>query len=1012
MADNPLKYSDLIKPDDSIEKAISQLEKLNATYAATLENVRSEAIKLKATVEGASGATEQHRAKIREASEQVDKLAKAQRNLDEAMDDTAKQMAELKMRLQEQNNLNKLYIKRGEEEINLTNLKKKSYEQLSAQYSLNKMRLNKMSAEERKAAEESEKLVTATREIYEEMKRLQEETGKHTLNVGNYREAWNGLVDAMQNASGASEGVVGGFGAMGAAANKFAANPIVAVFALLFTTVNKLFESFKKTEQGITFINQASAVLNGTMNVLVKISQAVFDSFKAVFNDPIGWIKNMGNSIYNNIVARFEAMPKLGKAVLGVLKGIFTLDGDQLKQSLSDAGEALVTINTGMDVQQIKEYGNGIKALTQDVRDQVNAFTELANARRKTYIANRDLQKQIADLAAEEQLLQSIADDNTRSFQEREEAAAKADELTKQRAALELQMARKNLEFINTEIDLKKKAGQVDDDLLDAQVDAYKEVRQAEAEYRLAVQDNTKRIAELKQDRLERDLDILIDGFDNQKTINERLIADETKTFAERKKILEDTRKLADDSFAKQIETIQQFTGVQVDANELIKEQDAIALNQKIRSLGLSEIIEGRLLEIIRERRVAIQDLNEAEKDLSDDEKKQNDERLKKQKEVNKAKQEAIDHEYDLRMSEIDLIRATEDEKTKLRLQAEKERFTKLLSLAEAGQTELSETEIKTLRNTIALVNKEIDKANRKGNKDIYDLVGLKLDDDEKQAISESVGFSIGQLQEILDAELQMKEKALQAAQEETSAAQTRLDKEIEARNNGYANNVAMAKKELQLAKQKEEQALKDKEKALRAQQALDTLQQTSSLITAVASIWKSLSGVPVVGPALAIAAVGTMFGSFLTSKIKARQAASVQEYGEGGLEFLEGGSHASGNDIDLGTTNRRGKRMRAEGGEALAIINRRSTRRYRRELPGIIESLNKGTFEGKYLKSFEAEDMLQPKIGIDTTHLDLSKIEEDVRSIRQQNETSYIQLPDGTAIVQKRNVKKVIKKF
>ena len=1004
MADNPLKYSDLLKPDDSIEKAISQLEKLNATYAATLEAVKNEAIKVKATIEGVSGATEQHRNKIREASEQVDKLSKAQRNLDEAMDDTAKQMAELKMKLQEQNNLNKLMIKRGEEEINLNNLKKKSYEQLSAQYSLNKMRLNKMSAEERKAAEESEQLVTATREIYEEMKRLQEETGKHTLNVGNYREAWNGLVDAMSNASGASEGVVGGFGSMGAAANKFMANPIVAVFALLFTTVNKLFESFKKTEQGITFMNQASAVLSGTMNVLVKISQAVFDSFKAVFNDPIGWIKNLGNSIYQNIVARFEAIPKLGKAVLGVLKGVFTLDGDQLKQSLTDAGEALVTINTGMDVQQIKEYGNGIKSLTQDIKDQVDAFTELSNARRQTYIANRDLQMQIADLAAEEQLLQSIADDNTRSFKEREEAAARADELTKERAALELQMARKNLEFINTEIDLKKKAGQVDDELLDSQVDAYKEVRQAEAEYRLAVQDNTKRIAELKQDRLEKDLDILIDGFDNQKTINERLIADETKTFAERKKILEDTRKLSDDSFAKQIETIQQFTGIQVDANELIAEQDAIALNQKIRSLGLSEIIEGRLLEIVRDRKTAIQDLNEAEKDIADDEKKQADERLKKKKELNRAKMEAVEQEYDMRMSEIDLMRETENEKTKLRLEAERDRLTKMLALAEAGQTELSDIEIKTLKNTIGIVNKELDKA-KKSNKDIYDLVGLKLDNEEKQAISESVGFSIAQLQSILDSELQIKEQALQAAREETSAAQTRLDKEIEARNNGYANNVAMAQKELQLAKQKEEQALKEKEKAQKAQQALDTLQQTSSLITAAASIWKSLSGVPVVGPALAIAAVGTMFGSFLAAKIKAKQAAAVQEYGEGGLEFLEGGSHASGNDIDLGTTNSRGKRMRAEGGEAMAIINKRSTSQYRKQLPGIIDSLNKGTFENKYLRSFEIGDTK-----VTSTSIDLSRIERDVKEIKKQNSSRYYALADGTMLIVKGNVKRFVR--
>lgn len=1002
MADNPLKYSDLLQPDDSIEKAISQLEKLNATYAATLENVRSEAIRLKATIEGASGATEQHRAKIREATEQVDKLSKAQRSLDDAMDDTAKQIAELKMRLQEQNNLNKLYVKRGEEEITLNNLKKKSYEQLSAQYSLNKMRLNKMSAEERKAAEESEKLVTTTREIYEEMKRLQEETGKHTLNVGNYREAWAGLVGEMSKAGGASGAVAGGFNTMGAAANKFVAHPIIAIVSLLFTMLNKLVEGFKKTEEGITFMNQASAVLSGTMNVIVKISQSVYDSFKAVFSDPIGWIKNLGKEIYQNIVTRFMAIPKLGKAVYGVLKGVFTLDADTLKESLGEAGDALVEFNTGMQPEQIKEFGNSIKGVTGEIRDQVDAFTELSNARRQTYIANRDLQKQIADLAAEEQLLQAVADDATRSFKEREEAASRADELTKQRAALELQMARKNLEFINTEIDLKKKSGQVDDELLDSQVEAYKEVRQAEAEYRLAVQDNTKRVNELKQDRLERDLDILIDGFDNQKTINERLIADDTKTFEERRKILEDTRKLSDDSFAKQIDTIQQFTGVQVDANELLKEQDAVALNQKIRNLGLSEVIEGRLLEIIRERRVAVQDLNEAEKELNEDEKTQNAERAKQQKELYKKQQETIEQEYDLRLSEIDLLRATEDEKTKLRLEAERDRINKLLVMAEAGQTEMSEIEIKTLKNTLSLINKELGKASKAGNKDIYDLVGLKLDDDAKQAISDSVGFSIGQLKEILDAQLQIKEQALQAAQEEKDAAKSRLDAEIEARNNGYANDVATAQKELELAKQKEEKALREKQKAQRATQALDTLQQTSSLITASAEIWKALAGIPVVGIGLAIAGVATMWGSFAAAKIKAREATRT-EYGEGGMEFLMGGSHQSGNDIDLGTTPD-GRQRRAEGGEAFAIFNKASTRKYRRALPGIIKSINNGTFESKYLNAFGSDGIAI----VGATGFSSKQLESDVREIKEQGKKRYMLNGNGQTVETYKNLTRV----
>ena len=1004
MADNPLKYSDLIQPDDSIEKAISQLERLNATYASTLNNVKQEAIKLQASIEGVSGATEQHRTKIREATEQVDKLSKAQKALDDAMDDTAKQIAELKMKLQEQNNINKLYIKRGEEEINLNNLKSKSYEQLSAQYSLNKIRLNKMSAEERKAAEQSEKLVTATREIYEEMKRLQEETGKYTLDVGNYKKAWSSLVGEMANAGGAAGAVAGGFQTVGVAANKLAAHPVIAVFVALFAMLNKLVESFKKTEEGITFMNQASAVLNGTMNVLVKISQSVYDYFKAVFQDPVGWIKNMGKMLYQNIVARFEAIPKLGKSAYNVLKAVFDLDAEALKQALEDSGKALVTIGTGLETDQIKEYGNAIKSLTQDIKDQVDAFTELANARRQTRIANRDLEKQIADLSAQEQLLQAVADDATRSFKEREDAAAKADALTKQRASIQLQMAKQNLAYINTEIDLKKKAGQVDDELLDAQVDAYKEVKEAEAEYRLAVQDNTKRIAELKQDRLEKDLDILIDGFDNQKTINERLINDENKTFEERRKILEDTRKLSDDSFAKQIETIQKFTGIQVDANEFIAEQDAIALNQKIRNLGLSEIIEGRLLEIIRDRKTAIQDLNEAEKGLNDAEKKSKEEAAKKQKEQFKLQKERVEQEYDLRLSEIDLMKATEDEKTKLALQAEKDRLEKLLKLAEAGQSEMSDIEIKTLKNTISKVNQEIAKAEKKsGQKDIYDLVGLKLDDDAKQAISDSVGFSIGQLQAILDAQLQIKEQALQAAQEETDAAKTRLEKEIEARNNGYANDVATAQKELELAKQKEEKALKEKQKAQRAQQAIDTLQQTSSLITASAEIWKALAGIPVIGVGLAIAGIATMWGSFAAAKIKAREATRT-EYGEGGMEFLMGGSHQSGNDIDLGRTAD-GRQRRAEGGEAFAVFNKTSTRKYRKALPGIIKSINNGTFESKYLNAFGTDGL---SINVGGAGFNSRQIESDVREIKEQGKRRFIVNANGQIIESYKNLTRI----
>lgn len=153
------------------------------------------------------------------------------------------------------------------------------------------------------------------------------------------------------------------------------------------------------------------------------------------------------------------------------------------------------------------------------------------------------------------------------------------------------------------------------------------------------------------------------------------------------------------------------------------------------------------------------------------------------------------------------------------------------------------------------------------------------------------------------------------------------------------------------------------------------------------------------------------MWTSFAVAKVKARQVTAIgsEEYGEGGLEFLEGGSHASGNDIDLGVNNKRRRRMRAEGGEALAIINKRRTRQYRKVLPDVIESFNKGTFEDKYLNAFAGADGANISI-VSNSSTDLSKLERDVSSIRKQNETKYFTMPDGTVIMQYKNVKRIIK--
>lgn len=377
-----------------------------------------------------------------------------------------------------------------------------------------------------------------------------------------------------------------------------------------------------------------------------------------------------------------------------------------------------------------------------------------------------------------------------------------------------------------------------------------------------------------------------------------------------------------------------------------------------------------------------------------------------------------FDQQQALAAAKFNITEHTERQITKFTLEQEKERWLEQIRLAESGALDWSQAQIDAAKAAVEGIDKELDKLTglegfigQVADKGLTGgiLEALGFDNDAIDAFQQAVDIVISNLNKILAVEIELAEAAVEAAEARVNAAQNAYDAEIEARNNGYANSVATARRELEEERKNQAEKQRILEEAQRRQEQLNTVVQASSLITAAAQLWSTMSGIPIVGPALAIAAIATMFGSFAVAKIKANQVAS-QAYGEGGLEFLEGGSHASGNDIDLGINNSRNRRMRVEGGEAIAIINKRNTKRYRSVLPGVIESFNDGTFLDKYSNAFLTQggrDILLEQ----GNSIDLSKIESDVQSIRQQNETRTSVLPDGTMVIMYKNVKRIVRK-
>ena len=373
-----------------------------------------------------------------------------------------------------------------------------------------------------------------------------------------------------------------------------------------------------------------------------------------------------------------------------------------------------------------------------------------------------------------------------------------------------------------------------------------------------------------------------------------------------------------------------------------------------------------------------------------------------------------LDDQQALAEAVFNIVEQTEQDITRFELEQEKERWTEQIRLAEAGMLDWSEAQIAAAKATVEGINNQLKQLEGIGGVlsriSEHGLLGLfDMTDAQYDAWENYADFIGDQIDKIIDKYVELAQAAVDAQQQQVDAARTVYEAELEARANGYANNVETAKKELQLQKQTLKEKQKRLEEAERYQRIADEASTASSLITAIAQLYKAYAGVPYVGLIIAAAAVTGLLGMFAAGKASAK-AAAAQNYGHGGFEVLQGGSHASGNDIDLGVSNRHNRRMRAEGGESMAIFSRRATKRYGEVLPDLVASINKGNFEEQYSQSFVLPDEVKLGIGKER-YVNLSKIESSLDQLTSQGAEQYSVMPDGTVIIKKGNVTKIIKK-
>jgi len=296
-----------------------------------------------------------------------------------------------------------------------------------------------------------------------------------------------------------------------------------------------------------------------------------------------------------------QAKNSLGQAASGAIDLIKAMTGNG---GIFAVGAAMKKVTTSFD-----DFGKKVKESGEANYEAEEALIQIEKS-------NRDYSRSLAEVNRELEIQEQLAGDATRSFDQIEAATVKVTELNIKRANIQKKIALEDLDRVNALIDTRKALGQNVADLLDDQLAAELAFSDAETELVIKQLDNTKVRRENARDRFEQELDYAIDAFDAQKSLNERQINDETNTFDERRALLTRTTFLTAKAFTNQQKLVEDFTGEKLNLNELVKEDDEEVIRATLANFQLDEITKTRILEIIKEQKIARQDLADLERDL------------------------------------------------------------------------------------------------------------------------------------------------------------------------------------------------------------------------------------------------------------------------------------------------------------------------------------------------------------------------------------------------------------
>lgn len=982
---NPLGESaqDATRRIDGLEQSVSNLSRsmrsmsqqntqLMQMLTQSMSSMSDQVSALVASLQNLNSTTSRNRQTIQETSMNMDSMFEVYRKMGVEVNSLNLDLKTLTFTESEYNKVMKI----GNE---YNTQRDTAYAQLSRKYTAIKVLLNNMTEAEKQNTQEGRNLVALSRQIYEQMNMFQQQTGKFQLQVGNYSKAMTGLNIATQQ-------VVRELPVLAQSAQMFvmAISNNVPILVDNIKAVKASSEAAQKLKDDLEEVALAAAAGGDSVTYMAKKAEA-----EAIKIETVGQgLKKSILSWQTLLVVVLSVLPRVIKAIQDKRKAMeeAAKAGKNLANALKIVAEGTASVNA-----EAEKSVNTIESMTYIMNDSNRSMDDRIAAVKVLREETGDLLDVYSDQEVIEGRATEAINNHTEALIKQANAQGylnKIAELADKRADVEYRRIELEFKIADQEEELAKLREK--ERIKDEENNRYYEEMGARSgagfvplandytQARIAMQnalDATKKeLSELDYNKqmseFERAQKMFLDLLDPQwlsqaiQTGGSKGVKDALNKMVDYYfDYNESVARLNEDANQKEIMLLDLKYDKQVESLEKTREQ--------LREEGnLTEeqekYINGIIINLREEQGREINALIEKQMD--------EERQIKLDKEIETLKLQ-LDTEDNMAIERYnnDLLQKRALIKNEIAYWNEY-----MLILARYGV--LSAAEIKNIQANIARLEEQFNDAIPQS---ILGWLGLisdtKFTKRQEANLKKMYSNATKFMNEWMDARIEMAKIAVEAAEKETEATKKMLDYEMEARANGYAYNITLARKEYEEKLKLEREAIAEQERLQKIQEQIDTATQASSLVTATAELWASMGKAGTLAVVLASAATAAMWASFIGAKYQAAQLTRKKMFGEGGMEYLDyGGSHASGHDIDFGHT-KDGTQRTVERGEIIGVINKRNVSKYGvHTIKGVIDSLNNGTFEDKYGLKYAM---------LGGSRTDLSRLEKGVDSLVSQGE-------------------------